>query len=133
MRGILSGRFEEVADQIDLAVAEGRDLAAAHRMRAMLSLAQGDTSAAFGAFEHAREKAGEDLGAQARASLTLAWILLHDGDGDACVRACLGALAAARRMKDPRGEAAAMHTISAAFRAMGRHEEASRIADAAPA
>ena len=36
-------------------------------------------------------------------------------------------------MKDPRGEAAAMHTLSAAMRAMGRESDAVAIADAAPA
>ena len=130
---LLSGHFDAVDDHLDMAVAEGRDLGAAHRLRAIAALGRGDTNAAFAAFEKAHAKAGDDIGAQARASLTLAWVLLHDGDGESCIRAGLAALAAARRMKDPRGEAAAMHTLSAAMRAMGRESDAVAIAEAAPA
>lgn len=130
---LLSGHFDAVDDQLDMAIAEGRDLGATHRLRAINALGRGDTNAAFSAFEKAHAKAGDDIGAQARASLTLAWVLLHDGDGESCVRAGLAALAAARRMKDPRGEAAAMHTLSAAMRAMGRESDAAAIAEAAPA
>ncbi|MFT5359285.1 MAG: hypothetical protein ACI9KE_006528 [Polyangiales bacterium] len=129
---LLSGHFDAVDDQLDMAIAEGRDLGATHRLRAINALGRGDTNAAFSAFEKAHAKAGDNIGAQARASLTLAWVLLHDGDGESCVRAGLAALAAARRMKDPRGEAAAMHTLSAAMRAMGRESDAAAIAEAAP-
>ncbi|MEM7607688.1 MAG: hypothetical protein AAF411_20230, partial [Myxococcota bacterium] len=92
IRAILDGDFDVVDDQLDLAVAEGGDLAAAHRMRAMLALARGDTGSAFSAFEQARAKGRAKLGAEARASLTLAWILLHDGDIESSVRAALAAL-----------------------------------------
>lgn len=129
---LLSGHFDAVDDQLDMAIAGGRDLGATHRLRAINALGRGDTNAAFAAFEKAHAKAGDDIGAQARASLTLAWVLLHDGDGESCIRAGLAALAATRRMKDPRGEAAAMHTLSAAMRAMGRESDAAAIAEAAP-
>lgn len=129
---LLAGELDVVERTIEAAIAEGRDLAAADRIRAMAHLAKGDTDAAMKAFARLRRQNPDDLRGRARASLTLAWILLHAGDAEGGVRACLDALAAARRLKDPRGEAAALHTMAACYRALGRVAEADRVADAAP-
>lgn len=133
VNALLAGDLEKVDRTIDAAIAEGRDLAAADRVRAMAFLAKGETENALAAFERARSKAGTDLRARARASLTLAWIRLHSGDVLASIRACLDGLADARRMKDPRGEAAALQTIAAALRSLGRDADADAVADASPA
>ena len=130
---LLSGDLDTVERTIEAAIAEGRDLAAADRVRAMAYLAKGETGAAMEAFRRAREKASGDDRTRARASLTLAWILLHAGNAEESIRAALDALAAARTLKDPRGEAAALHTLSACYKTLGRDEEAARIADASPA
>ena len=129
---LLAGDIDAVERTIEAAIAEGRDLAAADRVRAMAHLAKGDTEAAMKAFARLRRQSSGDLRGRARASLTLAWILLHTGDAEGAIRASLEALASARRLKDPRGEAAALHTMAACYRALGRQEEADRVADAAP-
>jgi len=130
---LLAGDIEKVERTIETAIAEGRDLAAADRMRAMASLAKGDTNGAMAAFARIRESAGDDQRQIARSALTLAWILLHSARAEDSIRAALSSLAASRRLKDPRGEAAAMHTLAAAYRALGRRAEADVIADASPA
>ncbi len=129
---LLAGDIDVVERTIEAAIAQGRDLAAADRVRAMAHLAKGDTNAAMKAFARLRRQNPDDLRGRARASLTLAWILLHSGDAEGGVRASLDALASTRRLKDPRGEAAALHTMAACYRSLGRTEEADRIADAAP-
>ncbi|MEM9075278.1 MAG: hypothetical protein AAGE52_42670, partial [Myxococcota bacterium] len=128
VNALLAGDIDAVERTIEAAIAEGRDLGAADRLRAMVHLAKGDTEAAMRAFGRQRDRADD----KARSYLTLAWILLHTGDALAAVRAGLAALSFARRAKDPRGEGAAMHTLAACFRTLGRDGEADTIADAAP-
>lgn len=132
IRALIQGDHENVERLIEVSIAEGHDLAAADRLRAMAYLARGDIAAATRALDRARSRSGNDQRQLARASLTLAWILLHQQKASEAVRAALGALANARAMKDPRGEAAAMHTISACFRAIGWEKEANAIADGSP-
>ncbi len=129
---LLAGDIEAVERTIEVAIAEGRDLAAADRMRAMTHLAKGDTEAAMKTLARVHLDEDEpDYHARARWHLTRCWILLHAGNGRSAVRAGLAALAAARTVKDPRGEAAALHTLAACYRTLGR-PEAEEIADSAP-
>jgi tetratricopeptide (TPR) repeat protein len=115
---------------VDIATAEGCDRAAASRMRALAHLARGDHAQAMQLLASVQDNG--DHRHRARAALTRALILLHAGDPAQAVRAGLGALSTSRRIKDPRGEAAAMHALSWCFRALGRAEDADRIEDASP-
>ncbi len=132
VQALLSGDLDKVDRQIETAIAEGRDLAAADRLRAMAHLARGDTASAMRALGRARDAASDDNRQVARASLTLAWIHLHEGDVKQAILAALQALAASRRLRDARGEAATLHTLAACLRALGHEEHASRLADASP-
>lgn len=132
IRALLDGDYETVERCIEMSIAEGHDLAAADRLRAMAHLARGDTQAATKALSRARSRAGDDHRQLARASVTLSWILLHEGNALEAVRAGLGALATSRRLKDPRGEAAALHTLSACYRSLGRFAQAAALDDASP-
>lgn len=133
VEALLSGDFETVDRCLETAIAEGRDLAAADRLRAMAALARGDLSMAMDALARVRLKDHGDPRRVARDSLTLSWVLLHRGEAVQAVRAGLTALGASRKLKDPRGEAAAMHTLSACYRALGRPDDAEAIEDASPA
>ncbi|MCU0676095.1 MAG: tetratricopeptide repeat protein, partial [Myxococcota bacterium] len=87
---------------VDAAIAEGRDLAAADRVRAMAYLAKGDPARAMEVFERLARNTAREPRARARSALTLAWIRLHSGDATEAIRAALEALALVRRLKDPR-------------------------------
>lgn len=130
---LLRGDLQEVERCIETAIADGRDLNAADRLRAMLCLARGELDDAMRVFRRVRDGATSDPSQRARASLTHAWILLHGGDAGRAVRAGMQALAYARAVRDPRGEAAALHTLSACFRALGRPQDADRLHEASPA
>ena len=132
IHALLSGDLDAVERTIEVAIAEGRDLAAADRMRAMTHLAKGDTEAAMKALERVKlDEDQPDYHARARWHLTRSWIFLHAGNGEEAVRSGLAALAATRTVKDPRGEAAALHTLAACYRTLGR-PEAESLADSAP-
>jgi hypothetical protein len=132
IHALLTGDLETLERTVDTAIAEGRDLGAADRLRAMALLARGDVAGALAAFGRMKSNAGEDPKAHSMASLTYAWIQLHLGEPSKAIRAGLEALAASRRIRDPRGEAAALHTLSACFRSVDRPEEAARVSEAAP-
>ncbi|MCB9602811.1 MAG: hypothetical protein H6720_21040 [Sandaracinus sp.] len=130
---LLAGDIGAVERTVDAAIAEGRDLAAADRVRAMAYLAKGDPARAMEVFERLARNTTREPKARARSALTLSWIRLHAGDASDAVRAALEALALVRRLKDPRGETAALHTLAACYRALHRDEDAQRLEDAAPA
>jgi tetratricopeptide (TPR) repeat protein len=125
--------FDAAERFIDMAIAEGCDRTAADRLRSIAHLARGDTTAAMQAL--ARSHGGEtrDGRRAARAGLTRALVQMHGGDPAEAVRAALGALAIARELRDPRGEAAALHILSACYRALGREGDAAAIEEASPA
>ena len=131
VKALIKGDIDSVERTIDAAIAEGRDLVAADRVRVMTHLARGDTEAAMKVYARV-QKSNKDDHSRARSSLTYAWILLHNGNARSAVRAALDALSATRAVKDPRGEAAALHTMAACYRTLGREKEAEAISDVAP-
>ncbi|MEM1415412.1 MAG: hypothetical protein AAGH15_10945 [Myxococcota bacterium] len=130
---LLRGDLEAAERTLDQAIAEGRSLAAADRVRALAHLVRGDMAGAMVALGRARRIGAADPQRRARAALTQSWVLLHAGDASAAVRAGLDGLAAARRLGDPRGEAAALHTLAVCYRALGRDLDAERLGQAAKA
>lgn len=133
VNALLAGDLGAVERTVDAAVAEGRDLAAADRVRAMAYLAKGDPARALEIFERLTRNPAREPRARARSALTLAWIRLHSGAASDAVHAALEALAFVRRLKDPRGETAALHSLAACYRALNRNEDAERLEATAPA
>ncbi len=123
VHALMKGDVEAVERALDMAVAEGRDLAATDRVRAMAFLARGDTASAMAAMARARNASEGNLKSRTRDALTLAWIFLQSGEIEHCVRAALDALAAARRTEDDRGEAAALKTLASAYARAERPED----------
>lgn len=123
VHALMNGDVESVERALDMAVAEGRDLAATDRVRAMAFLARGDTASAMAAMARARSASEGNLKSRTRDALTLAWIFLQSGEVEHCVRAALDALAAARRTEDERGEGAALKTLASAYARMERPED----------
>jgi len=123
VHALMKGDVESVERALDMAVAEGRDLAATDRIRAMAFLARGDTASAMAAMARARSAGEGSLESRTRDALTLAWIFLQSGELEHCVRAGLDALAAARRTEDERGEAAALKTLASAYARADRSED----------
>jgi hypothetical protein len=132
VHALMQGDVDSVERALDMAVAEGRDLAATDRVRAMAFLARGDTASAMAALARAREAGDGDLRSRTRDALTLAWVFLQSGEVEACVRAALDALAAARRNDDERGQVAAMKTLASAYRRIDWEAEQERILAAVP-
>ncbi len=125
--------FETLDRCVDTAIAEGRDPATAARVRAIAHLMRGDTKGAMRALARARAVQGKDRRRAARQALALALVMLHAGDPSRALRATLEALAHARTLRDPRGEAAALHALGACFRALGREGDAQAVDEASPA
>ncbi len=117
---------------IDLASSLGRDPAAVNRLRAMGQLVRGDVEGALSALAEARTHDSPDRKSTARASLALSLVLVRAGNLPQAIRSALSALGVARSMKDPRGEAAAMHVLSTCYRALGRESDADAIDEASP-
>ncbi len=133
VHALMQGDVESVERALDMAVAEGRDLAATDRVRAMAFLARGDTASAMAAMARARTASGTNLRSRTRDALTLAWIFLQSGEVEHCVRAALDALAAARRNDDTRGEEAALKTLASAYARVERPEDEATLLAASPA
>jgi tetratricopeptide (TPR) repeat protein len=133
IHALLAKDFERVDRCIELAIAEGRSLAAADRLRAMALLVRGDRMGAREACQRAREQSGEDPQQLARMAVLESWLRLGDGDLDEALRSALSALSIARRLRDPVGETAAMRTLALCYQILGRERDAKAIADAAPA
>lgn len=124
---ILEKAFDEVDDELDLAIADGCSLSSVYRLRALVSLRKGDIPGAFSMYSRARKHVKNTKSARAKSSIALAWILLHDGDHEASVRAALAALANARSENDERGQRVALETMSAIYRALGRDSDANSL------
>ncbi|MFW6051330.1 MAG: hypothetical protein ACODAU_09160 [Myxococcota bacterium] len=133
VRSLLDRDFDAAERFIDMAVAEGCDRPAADRLRAIAHLARGDHGAAMQALGRTHEGEERDPRRAARAALTRALVLMHGGEPSEAVRPGLRALSIARRLRDPRGEAAALHILSACYRALGRAADAEALEDASPA
>ena len=129
VHALLQGDVEAVERTLDAAVAEGRDISATDRMRAMALLARGDTAGAMAAMARARDARGPRAPAKTRTrdALTLAWIFLQAGQMEDCVRAALDALGSARMDTDARGQVAALKTLASAYTRVQRLEDAERI------
>jgi tetratricopeptide (TPR) repeat protein len=122
---VLAGDFDATEKRLAIALAEGKDPAAAERVRALIHLLQGDVSKAMRVLAASRAKdTGGNRHQAARASLALALVLLQAGDAGQAIRAALGALAVARATHDSKGESAALRTLSACYRFLGRDGDA---------
>ena len=124
--------FEALEATIGRAIADGGDLGAVGRVRAVAELARGDLEAARGALREARERGRDAPSSRARSLLAEALLDLRAGEPMRGVRGGLAALAVSRTLSDPRGESAALHTLAACFRALGRDEEAAGLDAARP-
>ncbi len=126
VRAIRERDFEALEATMQRAIAEGRDLGAVERVRAVAELARGDLEAARRRLREARRlrSAGAAL---TRDHLAEALLELHAGDPFAGVRAALAALAVARRSADARGEAASLRTLAACYHALGQPDAAARL------
>ncbi len=132
IKALLARDFERVDRLIETAIAEGRSLAAADRLRSMALLARGDRPGAREAYARALSNADDDPKHVARMALVESFLLLDEGDAPSALRPALHALSIARRLRDPVGEAAAMRTVACCYRALGREENALAIREAAP-
>ncbi len=126
-RLLRAGRFDELEQAIQRAIAEGADLGAVGRFRAMAQLARGELSQAKASLDEARERGRDDRSARGRYALAMALLSLKSGDAVEGVRQGLSALACARDLVDARGEAAALKTLAACYRALGRDDDAQRM------
>lgn len=119
--------FESLEGAIGRAIAEGGDLGAVGRVRAVAELARGDLEAARASLREARERGRDDPAARARSLLAEALLDLRAGEPLRGVRGGLAALAVSRGQADPRGQSAALHTLAACYRALGRADEAAEL------
>ncbi|MFW5925277.1 MAG: hypothetical protein ACOCV4_03870 [Myxococcota bacterium] len=133
VRSMLERDFDAAERFIDMAIAEGCDRPAADRLRAIAHLARGDHPAAMQALARTHEGEEGDRRRATRAALTRALVLMHGGEPASAVRPSLRALGFARALRDPRGEAAALHILAACYRTLGRPQDAEAIEDASPA
>lgn len=128
VRAVRERDFAALEEAIRRAIAEGSDLGAVARVRAVAELARGDLEAARRRLRESRASGKADPSAQARHHLAEALLELSDGDPIMGIRATLAALAVSRRLADPRGEAASLHVLAACYRALGRDDQAARLA-----
>ncbi len=112
------GALEGLAER---AIAEGSDMAAVARLRALGQALRGDLAGAQRRLDRAR---AQNTPRDRRALLTEAMVALRGGAIPSALRLSLSALADARRASDPRGEAVALFTLAACFRALGRQNDA---------
>ncbi|MGE3633830.1 MAG: hypothetical protein AB7P00_28275, partial [Sandaracinaceae bacterium] len=123
-RALRDRDFKALESILDDAVDEGVDPQAARRVRAVAALARGDLRSAERALEHALAADASEGRRDARTLIVRALVALHRGAAGDAVRHALGALAEARRDSDARGEAAALRTLGACYRALGRESDA---------
>ncbi len=101
------------------AIAMGSDIKAVARIRALAAALRGDLTGAQQRLDRI-EAAPNDR----RALLAEAMVALRGGRRQPATRLALRALADARRARDERGEAVALFTLAACFRAAGRPNDA---------
>lgn len=127
---LMSGDFDGFDRHMDVATAEGRNLVAISRLRAMSYLARGELAAAQRVLasnatsEGATPKATSDY-------LAKALVVLSSGDYPRAVRLGLKALCSARRDGDRRGEHASLAALARCYSALGRVEDAQKIGSVA--
>lgn len=127
VRALLAREFDKVDRCVETAIAEGRNLAAADRLRALSLLARGDRQGAREAYDRAASLAEDRPDDASRLAVVESFLLLSSGQAGAALRPALRAVALTRGAQDAPGEAAALSTVAACFRALGRPEDASRL------
>lgn len=113
--------FDGLERLAERAMAEGSDMAAVARLRALAQALRGDLAGAQHRLDRAR---AQNTPRDRRALLAEAMVALRAGRLAGAVRLSLSALADARRSNDERGEAVALFTLAACFRALGRQNDA---------
>jgi hypothetical protein len=113
--------FDALERLAERAIAEGSDMAAVARLRALAEALRGDLAGAQRRLDRAR---AQNTPRDRRALLAEAMVALRAGRVPGAVRLSLSALADARRAADARGEAVALFTLAACFRALGRQNDA---------
>lgn len=121
VEAILSRDFDAVERSLELVIAAGRDGPSVDRLRAMTALVRGDRANALRLLDRARHR--ED-GETPRTAIATALVLIESGELGAAVREALRALSLARASQDILGERAAIATLSACYRKLGREEDA---------
>jgi hypothetical protein len=114
------------------AIANGSEMAAVARFRAMVDLLQGNVGAARRALAKARRHRKDEDGGPHQA-LAEAAVALRGGDPAGAIRCALRALAAVRRKGDRKGEIASLCVLAACYRALGRDSDAARFESAGTA
>ena len=121
--------FGKLQSWVNRAWAQGRAPDAIRRVQALGELAQGRVRSARSTLSGFGSVGQEDVRG-ARTDLAYAWVALHEGDAVESIRFALRALARTRKDDDTRGQEAAMRTLSAAYRALGRDDDAARLEQA---
>jgi hypothetical protein len=116
---------------LERAIASGSDLAAIARIRAMSDLLRGDVGKAKQGLAQARRYKKKSVHSDPREAIAEAAVALGGGDLASAVRLGLRALAITRRAADRKGELAALRTLAACYRALGRFHDATLIEQAA--
>jgi len=124
VRALRERDFERLERAIQRAIAEGSDMGAVDRVRAVAELARGDLDAARAHLHRARRGGRDDVAAHGRYLLAEALLEVQAGEVVAAVRAGLGALACSRKLGDLRGETAALRTLARCYRSLGRDAQA---------
>lgn len=121
VEAILGRDFDAVERALELVVAAGRDGPSVDRLRAMTALVKGDRTGALRLLDNARLR---EENATPRTAIATALVLIETGELGAAVRQTLHALALARAASDLPGERAAIATMAACYRKLGRDEDA---------
>jgi hypothetical protein len=113
--------FEALDGLAERAIAIGSDMQAVARIRALAAALRGDLAGAQQRLDRMRQS---EAPRDRRALLAEAMVALRAGRSGSAVRLALRALADSRRANDERGEAVALFTMAACFRAAGRPNDA---------
>lgn len=122
LRDAIRRRDFDALDRLaERAIAVGSDMQAVARIRALAAALRGDLA---GAQQRLERMHGSAAPRDRRALLAEAMVALRGGRHSPAIRLALRALADARRATDERGEAVALFTLAACFRAAGRPNDA---------
>lgn len=121
VEAILSRDFDAVERSLELVIAAGRDGPSVDRLRAMTALVKGDKRTALRLLDRARHR---EEGETPRTAIATSLVLIESGELGAAVRETLRALALARTSQDVPGERAAIATMAACYRKLGREGDA---------
>lgn len=114
--------FEALDRLAERAIAVGSDMQAVARIRAIAAALRGDLAGAQQRL--ARMRRNDETPRDRRALLAEAMVALRGGQSSPAMRLALRALGESRRVKDERGEAVALFTLAACFRAAGLPNDA---------